>query len=389
MTDLQLNMYNFLMRSLRDADQRNGNQFVERLFTGPQAAWQTTHDIVEDIKDLWSVTDCPDEYLQYLKRIVGWTPDLDSITDGLSYDQLRRLIAVSVQLWKKRGSENTMTDLLRLLTGKRTRLFNWFDLRFILGEIELEYDNEGLDPWLLDLDGDPNNSPYYSHLQIVDDGTLDRDLVKSILNLMRAMGERIDITYVLLIDLFDAPTDSSQWQQNNGSSMSVNNGLLTLSDDTSVEDITTAVANSTAWADYVGFARIKTDILASVWFGLIYYWIDDDNYYTFSVNISSNTAKVEKIVASTPTLIQSVDLYTLDIELDISVYYMLRVQINDEGATNRIQCFIDGVQVINTTDDAHSQGSFGIYHQSSIDITCSEATVIGLPADTDLVDINQ
>jgi len=145
---LNLRMYNFLIQGMRNEDQRVGEQFWERYLEGPQVSWKVTTGVILAIPLLWSVTEIPDEFLRYLKNIVGWTDDLNAITDALDSATLRRLIANSVAFWKTRGNETSTGDLLRLITAERVRIVNWFQLRFIVGETELSQEFEGHDYWI-------------------------------------------------------------------------------------------------------------------------------------------------------------------------------------------------------------------------------------------------
>lgn len=218
---LPLKMYNFLLYTIRQEDStREGAYFVKRLFQGPQDVWQLTHDKIFAIKDLWSITRCPDEALQYIKGIVGWTNELNYITDKLDSDTLRRLIASSIPLWRKRGREETIIDLLSLILNVRCVIWNWFDYRWIIDETEFSEHHQGYDSWLID-HGEEGLGEYESNLRIVNDGTLDKSLVKSILKLLRACGERIEVTYINFLDQFLVNDDNSQWDNIEGTELTV------------------------------------------------------------------------------------------------------------------------------------------------------------------------
>lgn len=135
------NMYDFVIAPIREADQREGNQFLERYFYGPQQIWEEIDQSIKDIPKLWSVTECPDEYLKYLKWIVGWTSQLDNITRDLTFDELRRLVSISGRLWKLRGTEFTIEDVMFFATGMRNRWWNWFDFRWVLADDGQNPDN--------------------------------------------------------------------------------------------------------------------------------------------------------------------------------------------------------------------------------------------------------
>lgn len=146
-----LDMYNFLIEPIRNADIKEGNLLVKRYLEGPQRAWDTIVDRINALPNLWSVTDIEDAYLPYLKNIVGWTKELDYITDRLDSLALRRLIAASGLIWKKKGPEDTLIDVLRIATGARARIWNWFDFRWVIDETGLGEEHEGTDPWIIDL----------------------------------------------------------------------------------------------------------------------------------------------------------------------------------------------------------------------------------------------
>lgn len=125
-------IYDFIIEPIRTMDRREGELFLERWMRGPQEMWSRTDAIIKSIPDLWSVTDCPEQFLKYLKWIVGWTSELDGITRDLTEDELRRLISISGRLWKERGSDDTLIDVMFFATGSRCRYWNWFDFRWLL-----------------------------------------------------------------------------------------------------------------------------------------------------------------------------------------------------------------------------------------------------------------
>src|SRR6185503_3223185 len=192
-------IYNFLLDSLRAADQKDGNQLLQRYLEGPQQVWYVLVNTLYSILDIIDVENAPEYLLQYLKNIVGWTKALEGITDALDSATLRRLIATSVPFWDQRGVEEGLEGILRLTTTARCYILNWFDLRIILDETAL-----GEDPWLLSVpgEGDPPDESTFN-VRIVDDGTLNRALVRDLCRLARPSGERILITYLGFLDQFE------------------------------------------------------------------------------------------------------------------------------------------------------------------------------------------
>lgn len=477
--ELGLKLYNFLPKELRRLDQEQGFQFLQRYLKGPQIIWDTTIRLAESLTDLMDVEQCPDELLQYLKWIVGWTsePQLARITDGLSFDELRRLISISGEMWRNKGPEDTILNVLRVVAGgDRARIWNWFDFRWVLEETGLGEERQGRDPWLINLpivvvaeplvDSGPDTSSadseivtiagvgetfalsvarghlfrllsgphnglatkvlvrdsslqitleaggeipaggwsneqweivdpdfepddaHRSNLRIVDSGSLDRDLIKRLLRLMRAAGERFDITYLLFLDEFEVDGDDTQWAPLASGNVPVEDGLLKLLDDSLQEEAVISVSGAIAWSEYVAAARLRGTVSSgAAGFGILFYWADSDNSYAAALAPDADLLILAKVVAGTPTVIDTFSLTSTPI-LE-GVFYMLRVTVTPEGGSNRITVAIDGSQLISATDSDLTEGTVGVYHTVDATVEASEVEVFGLPADTDSLDINE
>jgi hypothetical protein len=244
-------MFNFLIAPIRQKDRDEGEDFVWRWTRGPQQEWEDYQARVESVKDLWDIVNIKDPHLQLLKNILGWTADLENITDRLDDATLRRLLENSWALWKERGPEDTIIDVLRLVTGQRVRIWNWFDFRWVLDETGMGEEHQGRDPWLIELPGPPASSEYHFNVRIVDNGLLDRVLVKDLLSLMRPNGERIELTYIDFLDMFDLIGDDSQWDIPAGV-LDVSGGTAKLSDDTIAEQAVSGgvITNAADWEEY-------------------------------------------------------------------------------------------------------------------------------------------
>jgi len=378
---LDLDIYRFILNGIRIEDQKDV-LFLRRYLQGPQQVWNRIQEIIFSIKNLWSTVDCPDEYLQYLKNIVGWTVELEPITDELDDDTLRRLIAVSWAIWKQRGSEDAMIEVLELLVTTRMRLWNWFDFRWVLGETELSEEHEGTDPWMIDLPVDGGRDEYYSNLRIVDDGYLNRTLVRNIVKLMRPVGERYEISYIDFLDLFRI-ADSSQWVIAEGTVV-IEDGVAKFLDDTQPESMYTSYLASASWEDYVASWRIKgTTNGASDSYGAGFYLQDEDNGYAVALNTITQSVTLYRVVGGVYTPLVSASYLLFD-----DVYNTIRVQVTPEGATNRIKVYVDGNLKINTTNDEYTEGRVGVFHTTGATIQTDEVEMFQLPMDTELIDIN-
>jgi phage tail-like protein len=383
--DLNLQIYLFLIELIRTEDANNGNLFLKRFLEGPQAVWEEIQDKIFSIKNLWSITDIQDEHLKYLKNIVGWTSDHDHITNELSYDELRRLIANSVSLWKNRGAESTIISMLTLMTGARMRSWNWFDFRWILEETGFGHESDGNDPWLISIDNDRE-----INIRIMDENeTLKRYVVENLVKLMRPCGERFSINYLLLLDLFNVDDDTTQWDSLNSNDdtdiLTVVDGEGILNDDTYLEEAYSNIENSDSWSNYMFSAKI----CGTSPFGVTFYRADENNYYCFRFKISGMAKNLElvKIAGGLETSIATTYIPESFV-VDPDLYYMFRVSITEEGSDNRIKCYIDGLEVLDATDNHFSSGHVGIIHEVDGAIKINEIEVSALPVEDAFIDIN-
>jgi len=386
---LSLDIYRFILNSIRLMDQTpEGALFLKRFLQGPQIMWKQIQERVFAVKNLWNIAEVDNDQLPYLQNIVGWTGKLQNITSQLDDDTLRRLIATSSALWKQRGPEDTLLDVLNLTTGARARMWNWFDYRWVLDETELGAEHQGRDAWMVDLPTEGDDE-YRSNLRIVDDGALNHKLVKNLTRLMRATEERIEISYIDFLDQFTKDGEDGQWTRIFGQ-FTVEGGMAKLTDDTQKEWAASNAEIDTGWKDYVCYWRIRgtssPGLAPSHNFGVIFYGdITAGDAYILAVNPSEN--QITLGVASGgffTTVIQTVSQVLYD-----DVWYGVRIQITTEGATNRIKVYLDNDEVINATDATYMDGgTIGVYHQDQATVELDEIEMFQLPLETDLIDIN-
>ena len=386
--DLSLNIYKFIIESIRTEDQLH-DAFVERFLNGPQIVWEVIDSQIKNIPKLWSITEVNNRFLDYIKWIVGWTSELDHITNRLDDQSLRRLIASSVPFWKKRGTEDAIKEILRLVTGSRIRIWNWFDLRWVLDETLLSEDNEGYDPYMISLPGPPDYDEQRYNIRIVDNGSLDKTLVADIVKLTRPSCERVEISYLGFLDLFVTDGDASQWETVNSLS-NVSNGFLTLSDLGSDAEAYVNLSDAEYWYNYTVTWRIKGEQSFCCEF---YRTASTDKYeiiVCLSDHISTpNTIIVAKKVAGVQTIIDSVDMMTTySTELFSNIFYSIRVVTIATGVSTNISVCIDSEQIFNITDTSHSNGSIGIIQPSGSVIELSEVEMFFNPLECEWIDIN-
>ena len=143
----QYDAFRFLIRSLRIAD-KNGE--LERYMGAMQTEFERTHARIQQLPEINDIALVEDELLKYLKWIVGWTDEKElSFVNNLTNDQLRKLIKLSVPLWKSKGRQQGLIDAIRIFTGKSAGFRSWFDQRWIMDEAGLWFTGIVDDPWIV------------------------------------------------------------------------------------------------------------------------------------------------------------------------------------------------------------------------------------------------
>lgn len=146
-------IFKFLHRPLREIDTAQGKEFLERFLLGPQSIFEDTQAKIDTLIQLIDPAKTRADLLQFLKDHVGFTVELNNITNGLATNDLRKLISLGVALWKQKGTEQGYENIVRLFTGKSIRIFNYFDFRLIVGEKAFGEEQLGEDAWLISLPG--------------------------------------------------------------------------------------------------------------------------------------------------------------------------------------------------------------------------------------------
>jgi len=146
-------IFKFLHRPLREIDKAQGKEFLERLLLGPQSIFENAQAKIDTLIELIDPAKTRADLLQFLKDHVGFTVELNNITNGLATNDLRKLISLAVALWNQKGTEQGYENIVRLFTGKSIRIFNYFDFRLIVGEKAFGEEQLGEDAWLISLPG--------------------------------------------------------------------------------------------------------------------------------------------------------------------------------------------------------------------------------------------
>jgi hypothetical protein len=237
-------------------------------------------------------------------------------------------------MWKKRTTETSIVDAINLLTSRRSRVWSWFDFRWITDVTILSEEHQGRDPWMVQFPGPPAGRELWSNVRLVDPG----------LNLMRPCGERYLLTYLKFLDLFEIDGDAAQWDVLVGGQPTVETGILRLTDTTQVEGVAANTSGSADWSNLVAYGRFRGGPI----FGLLFCCDLSVNAYSATLSVADDKLKLEKLTAGTPARMELID----------------------------------------TTDATWTKGTVAIYHGASSVVDCDEMEVMGLPVVTETVEIN-
>lgn len=212
--DFQHDVFRFIIQSRR-------NDLLERWFgtpdsIGPERSVQGQFEATQErILDLPKLIDpgFDKAKLRLLAWNVGWddAPEVDFIS-GLDENALRKLITLSVPLWKQKGSGRGLVNAIRVFTGKTAVVRDWFWHRWILDESGLWLEAKGSDPYLVGgiytQEGETLTWVILNRQGLTE---TDRRLVYDLLTYTRVIGEHYGLVYAAFIDDFTEGLD--QWTQ--------------------------------------------------------------------------------------------------------------------------------------------------------------------------------
>lgn len=145
-------IYRFLIRSLRDRDGNEGaggTFLLKRFLVGPQEVWFDLYRAGSELETLFDPETIKAAYLDALRRLVGFGTDLNDVVKYASEIELRRIIAGAIYFWQQRFQDQGPAAAVRLVTGNRFKVRDYFDFRVILDENNIMEDLENRDSSLL------------------------------------------------------------------------------------------------------------------------------------------------------------------------------------------------------------------------------------------------
>jgi hypothetical protein len=150
-------------------------------------------------------TEAPDDTVRHLASLVGLGTDLGA-ANAATVAQLRKLIPVAVELWKRKGTDQSWRAAGASLVGSRSMILGWFYFRTISGSSAMVHTIPG--PGVAG--GYYGTPELVSDLWIQDpDGTADLTILARFLAELRPAGERINLYRCFHLD--DGGAGAAQW----------------------------------------------------------------------------------------------------------------------------------------------------------------------------------
>jgi hypothetical protein len=147
-------IYMMLIQSLRDSDKAEGGELILRWLAAAQSEFEDTYERVQTLRLLYDVEHTTLAALKHVKWLVGLTSTLDYLTGNLTEAELRRLVAMAVRTWKRKGTEAGLQEVLEAVMVGEVRIVNYFLFRVLVDSAELGFEEiPDVDPWLIDAPG--------------------------------------------------------------------------------------------------------------------------------------------------------------------------------------------------------------------------------------------
>ena len=230
---------------------------------------------------------------------------------------------------------------------------------------------------------EPALDEFYTDIRVVDDGTdtLNRTLLKRIINLMRPISERLNIIYVRFADDFS---------RGKGNFLTVTGSSLV---DLAIEPFVMVMQpNTIEIVDVVGaddFQDIYFQVQQKIQgvnqtAGIVFNWQDIDNHYYFRYTTGDRIFKLSKIVGGVETFLAA------DVPADIeeNTSYILTVTTFKDPFSSdvKIICYQDRNVIFTLTDTAFYKGRFGMRTGPSAIMIVNEIEMFEQPLETDQIE---
>jgi len=80
----------------------------------------SVENLIDKLKTLWNLSECPPEYLDYISHFLALFEELN-----LSDAEKRTLLSTLVELWQKKGTKVSLETLLYFMNSEYPLIFDW------------------------------------------------------------------------------------------------------------------------------------------------------------------------------------------------------------------------------------------------------------------------
>jgi hypothetical protein len=236
-------------------------------------------------------------------------------------------------------------------------------------------DGSSVSSYLVGLDPDE----YVSELRVVDDGTLDREFVANLVEVLRPAGERIFVRFFDFQDDFRSG-DLRYWEVASGSvEPDGSAGVAYLEDPGSETEIVSDSPLAAAWANFTASVRFSLrDVVAAKWGEFRFLRSDSLNFYAVRVDPFLRTVTLQTVLAGVRS-----DLFTHG-PMDVfhpGVPYTVHVLVErvNGGADALIKVLLDGNFIGEIEDPDHGAGALAVAVESTQLLTVHSADLVSCP----------
>ena len=186
------------------------------------------------------------------------------------------------------------------------------------------------------------NDTYVFDIRVMDDGTVNKNMVEALALFSRPISERIYIRYFNLIDRF-TDTDLDNWTDEGGTvTLDTDEDTVTLADATSESIMRSDVTDDDTWTDYSFGVRAKATIAERILY-MRFFWQDANNYMELGFypaiepDVPVGQWGLSQVVAGVPAVLATGNLE----QFDLDVNYFFRVVSFVSGANLIIRVYQD------------------------------------------------
>lgn len=226
---------------------------------------------------------------------------------------------------------------------------------------------------------EPALDEFFSDIRIQDDGTgsLNRLLLKRIINLMRPVSERLNLIFVRLADNF-LQGKGNFLTLAGSSSVNVDLEMVMTPETFEIVD----VVNAQNFRD-IYFQSSLRITLADRTAGVVFSWQDVNNYYIFKMITGDREFSLAKVVSGVETLIEP----NVVTDIEENTNYILTVSTFKDPFSNDIKiiCYQDRNVIFDTVDTEFPSGRFGFKTEVDTEMIVTEVEMFEQPLETDLI----